>query len=167
MFAYFSPHARASVGVISAKSAVSSLRQNRPIVLQQELRVELSAGSFCFSASVANAYTFPDAESAYNRVSVSFNCVMFYLPRYKKLSKQKVLNKCLTLFLSVSVGLNCFPGSELGNPSPHWYTSPRASTQAAWCRWMAKSRNATPSNHFVTEGVRMVSTASGISVLDL
>jgi hypothetical protein len=166
ILAYFSPQARASFGVISTKSIVWSSPQNRPI-LHHESRVESFAGSLCFSASVANAYTFPDAESAYNRPSVSFNCVMSYLPHQKKSSTEQTSTKSLTLFLNVSVGLSSFPGAEAENPLPHWYTSPRASTQAAWCRWMAKSRNAIPSNHFAMEGVRMDSTASGISVLDL
>lgn len=43
------------------------------------------------------------------------------------------------------------PGSLPKKPSPHWYTSPRASTQAACCSCSARSRSATLSNH--SEGV--------------
>lgn len=43
------------------------------------------------------------------------------------------------------------PGSLPKKPSPHWYTSPRASTHAACCSCSARSRSATLSNH--SEGV--------------
>jgi hypothetical protein len=73
-------------------------------------------------ASVASAYTFPDFESAYNRPSVNFSCVMFYISRLKKVGGE--IDGRLTLFLSVGVGPSCVSESEPEKPLPHWYTSP-------------------------------------------